>query len=334
MIGALIALFFFIGDFGIMALPVFVVSFSFIQLICLLLGFGNKAKKLLKISIFLHPGIKELLRLSLPRFFAFTLLDINLMVDRFFASLLGAGYISALTYGGRIAISASGLIIAPFIISMFPNVSNYAAHNEKDAILIAVLKGIRIFAFILIPWGVLLIIFRDEIIKAIFQHGAFSHMATSFTAEALLFYSFGVLCYGLNPLLKMVFFVFKDNLELLKVSLIGLFTNLILDFILIKFLGHGGLALSTSLVSVITASYLFVLLRHKLGGPLAKAVFNEMTKPIMATAFTFIILKLIHSEFIQNRGFDGLLSLGLLLAIGVTIYVCFFSIIKRKLKVG
>lgn len=332
MAGALLALLFFSEEFGITALPLGIISFLFIQLLCLVVGLGYKAKQLFNISLFLHPGVKELLRLAIPMFLALTILDVNLMVDRFFASLLGVGYVSSLAYGGRVAVLSSTLLTVPFVMSMFPYISNHATHNEKDAISKAVLKGVRIFALILIPWSALLIAFGDEIIEAIFQHGAFSHEATSLTAHALLFYSFGILFYGLNPLLRMVFFAFKDSLNLLKVSLVGFFANLLLDFMLIKFLGLGGIALATSLVTMIMTSYLFLLLRHKLGRPLTKAVFNEIAKPLGAAVSTFIILKLVHSTLMQSHGWDGLFSLVLLLMIGIAVYTCFYSILKQKLQ--
>jgi putative peptidoglycan lipid II flippase len=180
------------------------------------------------------------------------------------------------------------------------------------------------------------ITFGEEIIEAIFQRGAFSREATSLTAHALLLYSFGILFYGLNPLLRIVLFAFKESLNLLKVSLVGLFANLLLDFMLMRFLGYGGIALATSLVAVIMASYLFTLLRHRLGHPLAKAVFSEIAKPLGAAVSTFIILKIVHSAFMQSLEWDGLFSLVLLWVTGTAFYICFYSILnlRQKLKTG
>lgn len=333
MLGALLGLLFFSEKFGIRALPLGMMGFSAIQLAWLIFGIQDKTKCLLRLTLRIHGGIKEFLRQGVPRFIDFTILEVNLVIDRFFASLLGAGFVSALAYGSRIAVISCTLLTLPFVVSMFPSISNFAAHNDKDAIARSVLKGIRIFALVLIPWSVFLMVFGGDVVKLIFQHGEFSYTATSLTAQALLFYSFGILFYGLNPLIRMVFFSFQDSVNLLKITLLALFANVVLNMIFMRFLGHGGIALATSLVAVIRALCLVNLLSHRLKRPLLYVVFKQIVKPVLAAVFTFTLLKLIYNNFVQNIDTNIGCYMGLLMVSGIVVYMGVFFLLKQKVNV-
>jgi putative peptidoglycan lipid II flippase len=123
----------------------------------------------------------------------------------------------------------------------------------------------RLVSFISVPAMVGLIALKTPIINLLFQRGLFDYSATEKTAFALLFYSVGLWAIAGSRTIVPVFYSLQDTWTPLKIALICLGTNVIFIAILIFPLKHGGLALATSLSSILNLILLFWKLNSKLG---------------------------------------------------------------------
>jgi putative peptidoglycan lipid II flippase len=104
--------------------------------------------------------------------------------------------------------------------------------------------------------------------------------------------------FGLREVLSRVFYSLQDTRTPMINAAIGMLLNIILNIVLSRFLGIGGLALATSIAAIFTTALLFVSLRKKTGpfgmkqisisflkilfaslvmGGLAKLSFNHLT---------------------------------------------------------
>jgi putative peptidoglycan lipid II flippase len=111
-----------------------------------------------------------------------------------------------------------------------------------------------------------LIALKTPIVNLLFQRGLFDYSATEKTAFALLFYSVGLWAIAGSRTIVPAFYSLQDTWTPLKIALICLGANVVLNGILIFPMKHGGLALATSLSSTLNLILLFRKLGPKLGG--------------------------------------------------------------------
>jgi putative peptidoglycan lipid II flippase len=106
---------------------------------------------------------------------------------------------------------------------------------------------------------------RTPIIHLLFQRGSFDYYATQMTARALLCYSFGLWAIAGVRTVVPAFYALQDTWTPLKIALVCLGANILLNALLIGPLKHAGLALATSLASMLNLILLFRYLSAELG---------------------------------------------------------------------
>jgi putative peptidoglycan lipid II flippase len=111
-----------------------------------------------------------------------------------------------------------------------------------------------------------LIALKTPILNLLLQRGQFDFSATKMTAKALLCYSIGLWAIGGVRAIAPAFYSLQDTRSPLKIGLICLGTNVLLNFVLMHPLKHAGLALATSLSAMLNLFLLYRKLNHKLSG--------------------------------------------------------------------
>jgi putative peptidoglycan lipid II flippase len=126
-----------------------------------------------------------------------------------------------------------------------------------------------------------------EIIDFLFGRGAFDESAIRMTSNALFFYSFGMVSVGVREVLSRVFYTLKDSKTPLINASIGFAINIILNLVLSRFMGIGGLALATSLSASLTAILMIFSLKRKIGSLQIKEI---IVKAFIVLLTSFIII--------------------------------------------
>lgn len=329
-LGSVLFLLLFSDRIGVMAVPWGLVSFSALQLAALLVCLGLRGKSLFKLDCRLYERAKTVGRFMIPNFVNASLIEFDLMVDRFFASLLGMGYVTAITYSGKIPWLISGILMGSIGKSLMPHISALSARGDTEGLAGVVKKVVKIIALVLAPVCAFLLVCHEEIIRVLFQRGAFTESATILTAYPLMFFSSGLIFYGLNALLRGTFFALKDTLTPLKVSILGSGLNALLNPLLMPFLSHGGIALATTIVAVVSTGMLYSLLRKRLPSLRGVELCQESAKPLMAAivmAFTLHYLRMpIQAE--SSKG--GLAHLSGLFMVGALVYAGLCLLLYRR----
>lgn len=331
--GAVIGLLFFVHKIGVYALPLGLIgtqSLQFVLMLCSSRKYRQHAKWHPQL---VHPGVKQVLRLMGPRFLAYVLFTSNLMVDRFFASSLGTGYIAALHYADRLIFTPAGMINQSLGKSLMPTFSRCAATNDLEGIDRRACKVMQVLACVCIPLAGFLVLFRVEIIVLLFRRGRFDIFATQSTADALLFYSLGIVGFCLTPVLVGMFFSFQDAITPLKVSAVTAVLNIVLDFFLAKSLGHRGIAMATSMVVTANLLLLWILFRRRFLRLSWEGVAGSLGKCLVSIAVTIFLMQYFHVISNLKVFVDGAVgdlgNLVLKMAFGMLIYL----VICRFLKV-
>lgn len=283
----LIYLFFFAKDSNVIILMTITVVAAIMQFLILLPATINQGYRH-KFKINLNDKyLKKAMYLIVPVLIGSAVQQINIIIDKTLASSLVEGSISALSYATKI----NDMVIAVFIMAIttavFPMLSNAFSQDDNKKMKEILGQGINIILIVTVPATLGLLLLAEPIVYLFFQRNAFDEVATYMTSQALIYYSIGLIGASLRLMLNKVYYSLQDTKTPMVNGAIAVVINLILNLILIKPLGHRGLALATSISSTITTIMLFISLRKKIGS-------------IGLTKYLICFLKTLSASFIMG----------------------------------
>lgn len=202
-------------------------------------------------------GVRRIMLLMVPALFGVSVSQINLLLDTVLASFLQTGSVSWLYYADRLSelpLGAFGIAIGTVIL---PSLSRQHAGDDPQAFSSTMDWALRMVMLVGIPAALALGILAEPMIASLFHYGAMTEEAVVQSARALQAYSLGVLAFMLIKVLAPGFFARQDLKTPVRVAIICMVANMVMNLILIWPLKHVGLALATSLSSMLNAYLLF-----------------------------------------------------------------------------
>ena len=219
-----------------------------------------------------NPEVHRVLRLMLPVTVGLGLINVSATIGFWFASLVDDGGPRALEAAFRLYILPQGIFSVAISTVLFPAISRQAAKGEHRAMRVTIVDGLRQIFFLLLPATAFLMVLAEPIVRVLYEYGKWSAESTAITSEALLFYAIGLVFNGASLLLIRAFFSLQKATIATKVALGGVIVNTILDAALYRPMGIGGIALATSITSLVTFLALAWLLAGELGGLRGRSV--------------------------------------------------------------
>lgn len=277
---------------------------------------------------FTDKNIIKLAYIIMPLILSVSVNQINKLVDRTLASQVAVGGISALNFANRLNGFVQGIFVISIVTALYPLISKMAAESNFDAMKKSISESITAINLLVIPATVGSMVFAKPIVVMLFGRGAFDASAIDMTASALFYYSLGMLGFGLRDILTRVFYSVQDTKTPMINGVIGVVFNIVLNFILSRYLGIGGLALATSISAIITTLLLFISLRKKIGPFGIKHISLSFIKILLASTIMGIVALLTYNYL---QGLIGL-SISLLLAIAFSGAVYFVIIFFMKIE--
>jgi len=279
----------------------------------------------------IHPGLKRVGALIPPVVLGGAVYQINIVIGTLLGSLLAEGSVTYLYFADRLVQFPLGVFAIAAATAVLPSLSRQAAAKEFDALRDTFGHALKLVFFITIPAMVGLIILREPIVALLFQRGEFDAEATRLTAQALLYYSIGLWAFSAVKIVATSFFAMQDTRTPVKMAGISIIANIILGVVLMKPLAHGGLALATSLASILNLGLLVRALRAKLGSlgwkSLAQSVCRTLFCSVgMGLAVWAVALVIVPGE---NRTLSGLFW-GV--AGSITTGLCIYAAISYAVK--
>lgn len=249
-------------------------------------GFKYKLKLNLK-----DKYLKEMIIIVTPIFIGVAVNQINALIDKSLASTLAEGSIAALNYANKLNWFIITIFIASISSVIYPKIAELATKNRKEQFLDTITTCVNTVVLIVVPISVGAVILANPIVKILFQRGEFDERAVKMTSIALVFYSLGMLAFGLRDVLSRVFYALKDTKTPMINGSVAMVLNIVLNIILIRFMGHGGLAFATSISATITVIFLFISLKRKIGVFDMSKIINTLLKVLV----TSLIMGLVTS---------------------------------------
>jgi putative peptidoglycan lipid II flippase len=257
--------------------------------------------------------IKTMIIIALPVIAGQSVNQINVLVDKTLASGIAVGGISALNYASRLNDFVQGLFVASISTVLYPMISKMAAEDNMNGLKASISEAISVINLLVIPATIGVMIFSKEIVTLLFGRGAFTPEAIDMTGGALFYYSIGMIAFGLREILSRAFYALQDTKTPMINATIAVVINIILNLVLSKYLGIGGLALATSIAAIVSTLLLFITLRRKIGGFGLKEITKSFIKICVASILMGFIALGSFNFFSQNIR----QNLALILAIGI-----------------
>lgn len=177
--------------------------------------------------------------------------QISAFLDTWIASFLLTGSISYLYYANRIFQLPLALFAIALSVGVFPKIAKLIKNNDKQVALKLFSDGFWFLFFMLTLCAIGGIVLSEEIVKLLFQRGAFSAEDTIKSAEVLQMYLVGLIPFGLAKLFSLWLYATQRQKEAAKISLFSLSANVLLYTVLVKPLGVKGLALASSCAGIV-----------------------------------------------------------------------------------
>jgi putative peptidoglycan lipid II flippase len=277
---------------------------------------------------FRHPGLRRMAILLVPATLALAVNQINILVANILASYLPSGSITYLYYSMRLIQFPIGIFGVAMGMAILPTLSEHAVRGDIEHLREDFSFALRTLFFISVPAMAGLIALREPIVNLLFQRGSFNYTATEETAEALLFYSFGIWSIVGNRVITSSFYAMQDTKTPVKIATVGMISNILLSLIFMGPLKHAGLALANALASWVNFSLLSYFLRKKLKRVDARKILRSFIK-ILAAAVVMGLSgwALLHGALWQESGnalrkaayFSGTAFLCLVIYIGTSL---------------
>jgi putative peptidoglycan lipid II flippase len=245
----------------------------------------------------------------------------NVLAERFFASFLPPGVISALGYGRRILVALNGLINNSVSVAILPRISQEAVTEDLPKLRETVIFSTKLITF---PTGlaaITIVGFSHPLVKLLFERGAFDLLAAKNTAVILSIFAPSIIILGLTQLVMVPFFAFGETKIIFIYRVLFLIVNLILDGILIFFFGGFGLAAALPISLLIVLVIWIITLARRLNG-LGTEIYTFLLKfsTILALVLSVVYLIGLYLQTIPDMKQLILWSVGAV-ALGIIVFL-------------
>lgn len=294
--------------------------------------------------------VNHAITLAVPVLLSTAINDINIIVNNRLASKLQVGTVTWLNYANKLNVMILGVFVSAVTAVVFPIMSRAFSSGDSKGGVKSMAAAVRLILLITVPAAVGLIVLAEPIVEVAFQRGEFTTFDTQMTASALRFYSMALCAMSLNTLLNRVYYSLQNTRTPLVIGGVSVAINVVMNLILINFMGHNGLALGLSIAMNASVLISFMVLRKQIGQIYGFSYIRTIIKTLLAslvmgavayfayygiislapslalgTAKKLLVLMVAVLAAVATYG-------GLCFAMGVTEMKLLVSMVKSKLK--
>lgn len=251
------------------------------------------------------PSFRRLMVLAGPAVLSMAVNELNHMVDKMLATGLPEGHLSCMSLAYRLITFLVGVVLVPLETITFSRMSMRTASHDRKGVGKIVRQCAELVALVIFPVIVIGGIMSKDVIRLAYRHGVFGEQSVSTAAYALTFYIVGVFSFGMRDILNRAFHACQDTRTPMVNSMATVVLNVILNVVLVRRMGVGGLALATSLSATAGAMSLLVLLRRKIGRFKGRQTLEELLKTAIATVLCALMCLILDRVLPPAHGSMG-----------------------------
>jgi putative peptidoglycan lipid II flippase len=202
--------------------------------------------------------------------------------------ILESGTASALYIGQRMYQFPLGVFGVALGTVLYPVLTQHAQRREMELLRTDLARGIRIVIAVAIPASAGLCLVAWPLTVALFWHGEFDAEDARLTSRMIAIYGTGVWSYIGLAILNRAFYATGDRQTPMRLGLLSLLLNVILNLTLIWILGGMGLALGSVLANGLQALVTLWQLNRRVGPLNWISIRRTFIKGVIATALMIL----------------------------------------------
>jgi putative peptidoglycan lipid II flippase len=211
----------------------------------------------------LTADVRVLMRRILPVALGAGVYQISLLIDTVIASLLPSGSISYLFFADRVNQLPLGVVGVAVGTALLPLLSRQLRAGDTAAATASQNRALEFSLLLSLPAAAALMVIAHPVVTVLFERGEFGPTEAQATAAALAVYASGLPAYVLVKALAPGYFARGDTATPVKISVLCLVVNLVLNLILMGPFLHVGIAAATSVSAWLNAVLLATFLRRR-----------------------------------------------------------------------
>ncbi len=265
--------------------------------------------------------VSRVMALALPLMGGSTLGGFHHLIDRALASRLPEGSLAVLEYAERLRGVPVGVLVAAATTVLFPSLSEMWGRSNTRDFSSTIEVALRSVEFVCVPAAAGMMVLAGPITRLAFQRGAFTDAATQGTTAALVAYGPGLVAIAAIQTMNTAFVSAQKTGIPVLLGICMSITNTFLDLVLVKPLGHVGLALANSLAAFLSMAVgMYCLKRVAKSVPLIPLTDFLGKVLICSTIMAAVVLKLSEMSGLQEG--TGTVLRDALTMFGVTVVGC------------
>jgi putative peptidoglycan lipid II flippase len=275
-----------------------------------------------------HPGLKRVL-LTLPaRAFDQSIDRLMSIIERFLASFLFVGAITAYQTAFTLRNVPITLIGAAIATAAFPKFSALAS-GRPELFRATFIKVVRAIVWLSLPAASIAFIMRGYLVRLLLGSGS------AVIATVLGWLTFSIVFRAVFQATTRAFYAHKDTRTPLIISAVTLVLNVALAFLLVERHGIYGLAMAQSAVAALEVLMLFVMLEKRLGRLFSWPLWADLGRMAVATTgmsvFTYLLVSRVFPLLARDAGFFALApKFGLIVLLSAIFYVCLSTALRLR----
>ena len=248
--------------------------------------------------------LSRIIKVAGPMILSLGVLQLNTFLDGLLASLpvtfgtndifgwmlaIDEHSMAVLSYGQRLYQFPLGVFGIAVATAIFPQLAREV--GDASAFRETLQRGLRLVMFVGIPASVGLMLIREPLVAVIFQGGEFTVADSKRVGSVLLGYAPAIWAYSMTHVMTRAFYARDDSRRPMQIAISIVCCNVLLNLILMHYIGEAGLAWSTAACSMIQVTLLHLAFRrHHLNQIITPSVVQSWLKILLISGIMVVIL--------------------------------------------
>jgi putative peptidoglycan lipid II flippase len=280
---------------------------------------------------FADVDVRRVLLLMLPVTISLGLINVNLVVNSFFGTLVSDQAPAAIDKAFRIYMLPQGIFSVAVSTVLFPTLARFAARGAVDDLRATMANGMRQIVVLLTPAAAAILVLSEPMIRLVYERGEFGSSDTELVSTALFWFAFSLPFNGLFLLLTRTFFSLQKPWVPTAIAAGNLAITALFSGLFYEPFGVGGIVAATAIATAASVVAQALLLRRELGGLELGRLAWTMTRIVVASAAlagaSYGIWSVLDEQL--GRGLAGqIASLGTALAVGAAVYAAAITLLR------
>lgn len=290
------------------------------------------------------PNVKRLLVLAIPAAVTGGITQINQLIGQAIASGK-EGAIAALQYADRIYQLPLGVVGVAVAVVLLPELARALKSGHMKEAGNLQNRAIEFVLFLTLPAAAGIWVLSDEIIRVLYERGAFSEQNTAVVASILAIYGLGLPGFVLIKALQPAYYAREDTKTPMRFTMVSVAINTGLAVTLFPIFAESGIAIAEAAAGWTNTILLLSVLLWRGHLVIERSLITRTLRLLVASAVMAAMLVYLSGRWSawltpQSPLFDQLLALGGLIALAMPVYfgVAFaiggadLGMIRRNLK--